>query len=246
MAFIFFQSLLNYKSFHFCPSSQHSPTPSPSLRAVRVSCPVGSSSSSPLPPGPGRWASKQTGSSKSSICRGNKSQCHCQWLFRKTPGQPHSENPATFSESGWIMCCFSPSPTGLGELSLDQYPCISAWTHPSRPDFLFHVLPPPAPHLDLGGLSPVLQCGSPSVSPSAWGYLITGYVAKRSLFVLFVFHFCYLLVLDIYNTKLSFGMHFHPVIKLASLNRLILSLSISPLSLLPLPYWWWKEWTHAY
>ena len=53
--------LLNYKSLHFRPSSQHPPTPptpspppSPSLRAVRVSCPVGSSSSSPLPPGPGR------------------------------------------------------------------------------------------------------------------------------------------------------------------------------------------------
>ena len=91
--------LLNYKSFHFSPSSQHPPTlptpslpPSPSLRAVRVSCPVGSSSSSPLPPGPGRWVSKQTGSQNSSICRGNKSQCHCQWLFRKAPGQPHSEN----------------------------------------------------------------------------------------------------------------------------------------------------------
>ena len=27
-------------------------------------------------------------------------QCHCQWLFRKTPGQPQSENPAKFRESG--------------------------------------------------------------------------------------------------------------------------------------------------
>ena len=80
--FFFYKSLLIYKSFHFHPSSQH--PPSPSLRAVRASSPVGSSSSSPLPPGPGRWVSKQTGFQKSSICRGNKSQCHCQWLFRKT------------------------------------------------------------------------------------------------------------------------------------------------------------------
>lgn len=65
-------------------------------------------------------------------------------------------------------------------------------------------------------------------SISAWGYLITRYVAKSTLFVLFVFHFCYLLVLDIYNAKLSFEIYFHPVIKLASLNRLILSLPISP------------------
>lgn len=72
-------------------------------------------------------------------------------------------------------------------------------------------------------------------SISAWGYLITRYVAKPSLFVLFVFHFCYLLVLDIYNAKLSFEIHFHPVIKLASLNHLILSLGISPPSFLPPP-----------
>ena len=54
---LFFQSLLNYESFHFRPSSQHPLTPSPppslSLRAVRASSPVGSSSSSPLPPGYG-------------------------------------------------------------------------------------------------------------------------------------------------------------------------------------------------
>ena len=37
---------------------------------------------------------------------------------------------------------------------------------PRSTDFVFHVLPPSAPHLDLGGLSPVLQCGSPTVSPS--------------------------------------------------------------------------------
>ena len=33
--------------------------------------------------------------------------------------RPHSE------KSGRITCSFSPSPTGLGELSLDQSPCIS-------------------------------------------------------------------------------------------------------------------------
>ena len=37
---------------------------------------------------------------------------------------------------------------------------------PRSTDFVFHVLPPSAPHLDLGGLSPVLQCGFPTVSPS--------------------------------------------------------------------------------
>ena len=37
---------------------------------------------------------------------------------------------------------------------------------PRSTDFVFHVLPPSAPHLDLGGLSPMLQCGSPTASPS--------------------------------------------------------------------------------
>ena len=45
--------------------------------------------------------------------------------------------PATFRESGWITCLFSPSPTGLGERSLDQSPCISGWSHPSQSWFTF-------------------------------------------------------------------------------------------------------------
>ena len=86
--------------------------------------------------------SRRTGSAKSSICRGNKSQCHCQWLFRKTPGQPHPENPATFRESGWITSSFSPRPTGLDELSLIS-PLVSVGNGTSRgliPFFIFFLL----------------------------------------------------------------------------------------------------------
>ena len=95
--------LLNYRSFHFRPSSQHPPTPpthslppSSSLRAVRVSCPVGSSSSSPLPPGPGRWVSKQTGSPKSSMQR-KQVPVSLSMAFQKGSG------PVTFRESGHIQ-----------------------------------------------------------------------------------------------------------------------------------------------
>ena len=45
--------------------------------------------------------------------------------FQKGSGPATFRDPATFRKSGWITCSFSPSPTGLGELSLDQSPCIS-------------------------------------------------------------------------------------------------------------------------
>ena len=57
----------------------------------------------------------------------------------------------TFRESGLITCSFSPSPAGLGELSLDQSLVSVGELTPRCPDFLVHVLPPSAPHLDLGG-----------------------------------------------------------------------------------------------
>ena len=71
--------LFIYKNYHFLPSSQYpsspptpSPPPSPVPRAVRVSCPVGSSRSSPLPPGLGRCASKQTRTPKSQNLQWNQ------------------------------------------------------------------------------------------------------------------------------------------------------------------------------
>ena len=125
--------LLNYKSFHFSPSSQYPPTsptpstpPSPALRAVRVSCPVGSSSSSPLPPGPGKVRVQTDWSAKIQYMQRKQVPVSLSMAFQKGSG------PATFRESGWITSSFSPSPTGLGELSLYQFPCISGCSHPSQ------------------------------------------------------------------------------------------------------------------
>ena len=78
--------------------------------------------------------------------------------------------PATFRESGWITCSFSPSPTGLGELSLDQSHFISGWTHSSRSFLSCSCSPSFCPSFRPWGLSPVLQCGSLSQSPSINGW----------------------------------------------------------------------------
>ena len=123
----FFPSLLNYKSFHFCPSSQYPPPPAPpspppssSLRAVRVSCPVGSSSSSPLSPGPGRWVSKQTGSQKSRICRGNKSLRENFWWIR---------TPPALTATGILQLVLHKSPDELGVVCyVNQHTYIKYYT----------------------------------------------------------------------------------------------------------------------
>ena len=125
--FFSFFILLNYKSFHFSPSSEHPPTPpSPSPRAVRVSCPVGSSSSSPLPPGPGKVRVQTDWIAKIQYMQRKQVPVSLSMAFQKGSG------PATFRDSGWITSSFSPSPTGLGGLSLYQFPCISGCSHPSQ------------------------------------------------------------------------------------------------------------------
>ena len=141
-----------YKSFHFRPSSQYpltssSPSPpfSPALRAVRNSFPVGSSSSCPLPPDLGRWASKQTRIPKSQYMQRKQLPVPLSMASQTVPMQ------TKFLESGLIMCWFSPSPAGLGELSLDYSPVSVGESTPHCPAFLANVLHPFAPHLHLGG-----------------------------------------------------------------------------------------------
>ena len=157
--------LFVYKNFYILPSSPYppiSPTlslpPYPVLRAVRVSCPVGSSSSSPLPPGLGRWASKQTRIPKSQYFQMKAVPVPLSMASQTAPMS------ATFRESGLITCSFSHSPAGLGELSLDQSLCISGWMWPSRSWLPFSCSPSFCSSFGPWGLSPVLQCESLSIS----------------------------------------------------------------------------------
>ena len=103
------------------------------------------------------------GSPKASTCSRDKSQCHYHWLFSL------SQLSATFREFSLIPFSFSPSPAGFGELPLDQAHCLSGWTNPSwswLPCSYSHSF-----HSSIGPseLSPVLRCGSLSLSPSIAG-----------------------------------------------------------------------------
>ena len=92
---------------------------------------MGSSSSSPLPPGPGKVRVQTDWSAKIQYMQRKQVPVSLSMAFQKGSG------PATFRESGWITSSFSPSPTGLGELSLYQFPCISGCSHPSQSWLLF-------------------------------------------------------------------------------------------------------------
>ena len=114
--------LLNYKSFHFRPSSHHS------HYSLSSSLSIPKSSQGFLPCGKFRFLPPPSRSRKVSIQTDWIPKI--QYMQRKVPVSlsmafQKDSLPATFRESGWITCSFSPSPTGLGELSLDQSPCIS-------------------------------------------------------------------------------------------------------------------------
>ena len=105
----YFLLLLIYKNLHFFPSSQYPPTPpTPSpppyivLRAVRVSCPVWSSSSSRVLSGLGRWACKQTRIPQGQYMHMKQVPVPLSMASQTGPIHPHSENPV------WSHACSVP------------------------------------------------------------------------------------------------------------------------------------------
>ena len=161
--------LLNYKSFHFCPYSQHPPTPptpslppSPSLRAVRVSCLWEVQVPPPslqvqegecpnrLDPQNPAYA-EETG--PSVIVNGFSERLRASHSQRI---RPNSENLARSRPRS--------VPVRLALVNSHQIRSLVSVgdSIPRSTDFVFHVPPPSAPPPDLGGLNPLLQCGPPT------------------------------------------------------------------------------------
>ena len=112
----------------------------------------------------------RVGSQKASTSSRDKSQCHYHWLLSLL------HLSATFTGSNLITCSFSFSPVEFGELPLDQAYCLSGWTNPSwswlpcssSPLFCSSTAP--------WELSPVLWCGSLSLSPSVRTKVASGWI----------------------------------------------------------------------
>ena len=164
---IFFPYLFIYKNFHFLPSSHTLPLP-----PLPLLLPLQSQEQSGFPalwevqvPPPsfqvqeGEHPNRQ-GSHKARPCSRIKVQRHCPWLLSQPPPS------ATFRKSNLITCSISPIPTGLGDLPLDLSHHLSGWTRPAGSWLPCSCSPSLCSSFGPWELSPVLQYGSLSLSPS--------------------------------------------------------------------------------
>ena len=97
-----------------------------------------------------------------------KTQCHCPWLLSRP------SLPATFRVSSLITCSITTSPSGLGELPLDQSHRLSGWTHPLRSWLPCSCSPSFCSSFGPRELSSGFQCGSPSLSSSITRWMFYG------------------------------------------------------------------------
>ena len=103
--------------------------------------------------------SNRLGSQKASTCSRIKIQCHYHWLLSPT------SLSATFRVR-FDHTLVQTQSTDLGKLPPDQFHSLRGWTHPSWSCLPFLYSPSFCSSSGPWELSPALQCGSLSLSPS--------------------------------------------------------------------------------